>query len=256
MVSSQDLGWNELFNPGQAASGDSILPFLGLAQALAARSQVVADVGCGRGSEADGRSTHATPIIQDLRGPGRRVIGLDVDPTGGQNPLIDEFRPIREDGTWPLDDACVDLAVSDWVLEHVQQPAAFVAELARVVRPGGAFLARTPSRHSPLSLGARLVPNRDHATVLSVLQPRRQSRDVFPTAYLMNTEATIVSLMQDAFDVVVLHRSDLTQYFLRWPRAARVIAAAEPHLPKAFRSTLVVYARRRRPTAPSSPSGH
>jgi len=240
----EPLGWGEVFNPAQAATGDSILPFLGLGQALAARASVIAEVGCGRGSEAYGERADGFAPIQDLRGPGRRVIGLDVDPVGAQNPMIDEFRRIENDA-WPLADASVDLAVSDWVLEHVQDPQAFVAELARTLRPGGAFVARTVSRFSPLSMAARAVPNSEHTRVLSVLQPRRQARDVFPTAYRMNSERSLAALFAGRFDHVVVHRADLGQYFLRWPRTSRAISAVEPHLPKALRSTLVVYARKR-----------
>ena len=68
--------------------------------------------------------------------------------------MIDEFRLIGPDGRWPLDDASVDLAVSDFVLEHVTEPEAFVAELARVLRPGGMYIARTISRRSALAAAA------------------------------------------------------------------------------------------------------
>lgn len=239
------VGWNELFNPSQAATGDSILPFLGLAQAVAARASVIAEVGCGRGSEAYAKRAPGIASIQDLRGPNRQVIGMDVDPVGVENPLIDEFRQISEDGRWPLNDSSVDFAVADWVLEHVVDPDAFVAELSRVLRPGGAFIARTPSRHSPLSLFARTVPNSKHGSVLAILQPRRETRDVFPTFYRMNSARTLRGLLDVNYDWSMSHRSDLREYFSRWPRAAQTITAVEPHLPQHLRSTLVIYARKR-----------
>ena len=145
------IGWDELFEDRYLAL-DSAYVFLVTAQALAARSELVVEVGCGRGSLADrGR---ASGSWQDLRGPGRCVVGIDIDPVGADNPVIDEFRLIGSDMCWPLDDASVDLAVCDWVLEHVTEPATFVSELARVLRPGGVFVARTINRASPLSLFA------------------------------------------------------------------------------------------------------
>jgi SAM-dependent methyltransferase len=209
---------------------------------LAAEAEVVVDVGCGRGSMADERDDR---VFHDLRGPGRRVIGIDLDPVGDRNPLIDEFRLIDSSLRWPLEDESVDLAVSDFTLEHVEDPPAFVAELARTLRPGGVFVARTISRYSPLSAVARAVPNEKHGRWLKVLQPRRLEKDVFPTQYLMNTERDLQALFERDFEWNVLHRVGLEQYLLRWPRLARTVMAIEPRLPKAMQMTLVVYARRK-----------
>lgn len=238
---AEPLGWDELFDLSKSG-WDSVGAFFSVAQLLASRSRTVVDVGCGRGGLADNL---AGPAFCDLRGAGRHVIGIDVDPAGTANPMIDEFRLIPAGGRWPLDDASADLAVSDWVLEHVDDPPAFVAELARVLRPGGVFVARTVSRHSPLSLAARAVPNERHAHWLGVLGAGRQSRDVFPTRYRMNTERGLHAVFDAQFECRVLHRAGLDRYLLRWPRLARSVMAVEPHLPKAVQMALVVYARRR-----------
>jgi SAM-dependent methyltransferase len=235
------LGWDELFDPGKSG-WDSVVPFLGIAQMLAAESAFVVDIGCGRGLYAD---DEAVNVFHDLRGPGRTVIGIDVDPVGTENPIVDEFRLISDNGRWPLPDESVDLGVCDFVLEHIDDASAFVAELRRTIRPGGVFVARTVSRYSPLSAAARAVPNNRHASFLRVLQPRRQERDVFPTRYRMNTERDLHALFDDSFDLVVLHRGGLEQYLLSWPRLARAVAVAEPRLPKALQTMLVIYARKR-----------
>lgn len=233
------LGWDELFDPARAES-DSLPTFLATSHALAAGSQLIVDVGCGRGEWS---AEHGTSF-QDFRGAGRTVVGIDVDPVGIQNPMIDEFRLI-EDDRWPLDTSSVDLAVSDFTLEHVRSPTAFVGELTRVLRPGGAFVARTVSRYSLLSSVARLVPNPRHPDVLSKLQPRRQARDVFPTAYLMNSERALRRLLDADFDWAVTHRTGVEQYLLRTPRLARAAAVVETRLPRSTRTTLVVTARKR-----------
>lgn len=44
----------------------------------------------------------------------------------------------------PMADASVDVALSLAVLEHLDQPAVFVKELYRVVKPGGVVLLTTP----------------------------------------------------------------------------------------------------------------
>jgi SAM-dependent methyltransferase len=237
-----DLGLGEMFDD-RILGLDSAHVFLVSAQAVAARSRVVAEVGCGRGALVDtGRPGGAW---QDLRGAGRTVIGIDIASVGEQNPVIDEFRLIGADGRWPLSDGSVDLAVSDFVLEHVSDPGAFVGELARVLRPGGVFIARTVSRRSPLAAAARVVPNDHHATALARLQPGREERDVFRTAYKMNTRKDLARLFDADFDLAVARRTGLEQYCTPWPRLRRAVAQWERHLPTAMWMALVVFARRR-----------
>jgi SAM-dependent methyltransferase len=50
---------------------------------------------------------------------------------------------ISDDGTVPLDDASVDVVLSTQVLEHVSDPALYLRECARLLRPGGRMLLST-----------------------------------------------------------------------------------------------------------------
>ena len=50
---------------------------------------------------------------------------------------------IAADGTVPVDDVSVDAVLSTQVLEHVAAPSRYVAECARVLRPGGRLLLST-----------------------------------------------------------------------------------------------------------------
>ena len=239
---AQPLGLGEMFDD-RILGLDSAHVFMVSAQVVAARSQVVAEVGCGRGVLVDLEQPGGA--WQDLRGEGRTVIGIDIEQTGAENPVIDEFRLIGRDGRWPLDDASVDLAVSDYVLEHVTDPTAFVRELARVLRPGGTFIGRTVSRHSILAAAARVVPNDHHAKALERLQPGREERDVFHTAYKMNTRQDLARVFDADFDWALAHRTGLEQYFKPWPRLRRGVAQVERHLPTSMWMALVVFARRR-----------
>jgi 2-polyprenyl-3-methyl-5-hydroxy-6-metoxy-1,4-benzoquinol methylase len=135
--------------------------------------------------------------------------------------------------------------VCDYVLEHVADPVAFTNELVRVLRPGGAFVARTVSRSSPLSLFARIVPNGSHARVLEVLQPGRTEKDVFPTEYKMNSRKSLHALFDADFEWAAASRTSLDQYLLPWPRLGRAAASVERRLPRAMQSALVICARKR-----------
>jgi SAM-dependent methyltransferase len=238
----EPLGWSELFED-RILYTDSAHVFLITAQALADDCDLIAEVGCGRGVLVN-TERGETPW-QDLRGDGRKVIGIDVDPIGVENPVIDEFRLIGDDGVWPLESGSVDLAVCDFVLEHITDPPAFMAELTRTLRPGGVFIARTVSRHSFLSMAARAVPNRKHSKVLNVFQPGRQEQDVFHTAYLMNSRKQLAALFDADYDWAAASRTGLDRYFMPWPRVAGAAVAVERRLPRAMHTGLVICARKR-----------
>ncbi len=239
---SDYIGLGEMFDD-RILGTDSAHVFFVSAQAVAAHSKLITEVGCGRGAAVE-MGQPGGPW-QDLRGPGRTVIGIDIEDTGTENPVIDEFRLIEPDGRWPLDDGSVDLAVSDYVLEHVTDPEAFTRELARVLRPGGTFIGRTVSRRSLLSVTARVVPNERHAGAVARLQPGRAAQDVFRTAYKMNTRRDLARVLDRDFEWALAHRTGLEQYFKPWPRLRRMVAAVERFLPTSTWMGLVVFARRK-----------
>ena len=74
---------------------------------------------------------------RDLLPAGTDLVGADLP--GNPNATID----VRSDGTVPVDDDTFDAVLSTQVLEHVADPAVYLAECARVLRPGGRLLLST-----------------------------------------------------------------------------------------------------------------
>jgi 2-polyprenyl-3-methyl-5-hydroxy-6-metoxy-1,4-benzoquinol methylase len=68
-----------------------------------------------------------------------------------------EFMAANLDGALPLDDESVDTAAAIEVIEHLENPRAFVRELVRVTKPGGWIVLTTPNQLSALSLLSLLV---------------------------------------------------------------------------------------------------
>jgi SAM-dependent methyltransferase len=100
------------------------------------------DVGCGTG--------HDVRLLAEAVGPTGRAVGLDASPH-----LIDEARRrtvachqvefvIGEVTSMPFADNEFAGARVERVLQHLADPAAAVAEMARVVRPGGRLVAMEP----------------------------------------------------------------------------------------------------------------
>ncbi len=225
---------------------DCSVPFLARAQAMALAATTILEVGCGRGQGNEDASEFRRSL-RDFRAPGRRVLGIDVDPVAASNPWLDEFRRIGPDFRWPVEDGSVDFAFSDYVLEHVEDPAAYFAELRRVLKPGGTFLARTPCRNSYIAIAARLIPNALHARVLGRTQLGRKEEDVFPTVYRANTRRALMrQLGQAGFETVVYAVEGEPWYmqFSSW--LFRIMNVVHPLLPSFLRSTLIVMARKTR----------
>jgi SAM-dependent methyltransferase len=70
---------------------------------------------------------------------GERVRYLGADLPGNRDATID----IQPDGTLPIPDGSADAVFSSQVLEHVAEPAVYLAECQRVLRPGGKLLLST-----------------------------------------------------------------------------------------------------------------
>jgi SAM-dependent methyltransferase len=101
------------------------------------RAGCILDVGCGSGA--------VTADLADACPEGAAgVVAVDADAAMAQRTrgLLPGARVLRGDGRrLPFPDASFDAAVCNLVLLWTPEPAAVVAELARVVRPGGTVLA-------------------------------------------------------------------------------------------------------------------
>ncbi len=78
----------------------------------------------------------------------------------------------------PLETASVDSVVSINVLSHMETPADFMSEVARVVRPGGSVVLNFPIWHSLFLPGALLVKARKRAFNFDVYSRWYSSREV------------------------------------------------------------------------------
>jgi 2-polyprenyl-3-methyl-5-hydroxy-6-metoxy-1,4-benzoquinol methylase len=98
------------------------------------------DVGCGTGD-----------LWRRVRQHFGRAIGLDAVRYEGLPEEV-AFSAADLDATLPIADGLADVAVAVEVIEHLENPRAFVRELARITRPGGLIVITTPNQLSALSL--------------------------------------------------------------------------------------------------------
>lgn len=146
----------------------------------------VLDIGCGGGRL----------FPNDYRAVGRTVVGIDLDPALRSNTLLDG-RVFGSAETLPFRAASFDLVYSRYVFEHLARPQAVFAELARILRPGGAVVILTPNRNHYVPLVARLTPSWFHKGYNARVRGRH-SDDTFPTLYRANTRRTLRALASAA----------------------------------------------------------
>lgn len=136
----------------------------------------------------------------NFRGLASHICGVDPDPRVATNPYLDEGR-VGYGESIPYDDEQFDVMVADNVLEHLENPEAVFSEAARVLKPGGIFLAKTPNKYHYMPTIARCTPHKFHQFVNKLRG--RDEDDTFPTQYLANSPADVEKLaLQTGLEVV------------------------------------------------------
>jgi SAM-dependent methyltransferase len=95
-------------------------------------------------------------------------------------------------GAIPFPDSEFDLVFSDNVMEHLENPESVFAEVFRVLKPGGIFMAKTPNRKHYMPMISSITPKQFHV-FYNGLRGRDES-DTFPTYYRCNSAAKVRSL--------------------------------------------------------------
>ena len=110
------------------------------------------DLGCGDGL--------LTRILLDRIGP-RRLVGIDLDPleteAARRFPFYEEVHTCSADAM-PLADARFDFVLSNSVLEHIPPLEGTIAEVGRVLKPGGRFYFTVPGPGFHANLAGALAP--------------------------------------------------------------------------------------------------
>jgi SAM-dependent methyltransferase len=120
-----------------------------------------------------------------------RVTGVDIDPDVKNNTALVAAHVLDAEA-YPFNDNTFDACVSNYVIEHVADPTGHLTEIARVLKPGGVYIFRTPNFWHYVSLISHLTPHSFHRLVANrVRNLPAESHDPYPTHYRLNTASAV-----------------------------------------------------------------
>lgn len=125
------------------------------------------------------------------------VTGLDVSDEIHGNPYLAEAL-VYQGGRIPLPDASFGMCVSNYVLEHLEDPRFHFVEVFRLLKPGGVYCFRTPNLLHYVTLGSRVLPHSLHLRLANRLRGLDEgAHDPWPTVYRANTRSRLLQLAKD-----------------------------------------------------------
>ena len=154
------------------------------------------DVGCGRQLVPKWLNGQAE-IEADLKSRAALLVGIDPDFAALCDNRSCHGRLQTGSAGLPFADNSFDLVTANMVFEHVETPLELLAELRRVLKPGGRMIVLTPNWLDIVSLAARAVPNRWHPGIISRVETRTRS-EVYPTHFRFNRPSSVESLLRQA----------------------------------------------------------
>lgn len=121
------------------------------------------------------------------------VVALDPDTEAlGRNP-----NPLKIAGDGqrlPMANDTYDLVFSEYVFEHLPEPEAALAEIDRVLRPGGSFVVLVPNPNHYYARLADLTPFWFHRLWFRLQGVEDHEEDRYPTQYNWGTYADVTGV--------------------------------------------------------------
>ncbi len=221
----------------------------------------VLDVGTGFGRHAFAAARHGGDVV---------ALDIAVDEVEATRATFAAMREsgeisekrcvtaMRADATrLPFGDACFDVVLASEVLEHVPDDVAAIAEMARVLRPGGTFACTVP-RAWPEKVNWRLsddyhAPRREggHVRIYSATELRAKLRAAGLAVHASHKAHALhspywwlrcaVGVDRDDHRLVAAYRRFLEWDIVAGPRSTRV---AEKVLSPLLGKSLVLYTRK------------
>jgi SAM-dependent methyltransferase len=148
------------------------------------------DIGCGRAPFPNNLA-----LSRETSRRCRKFVGVDPDSGINENTFVHERHQIGIEDFFPA--STFSLVTARMVVEHVENPLAFAAALARSTNPGSIVIIFTVNWWSLSTLAAYFSPMSVHHWAKRWLW-KSDEKDSFPTKYKMNRRESLNSIMRQA----------------------------------------------------------
>jgi SAM-dependent methyltransferase len=149
------------------------------------------DAGCGSRLLEDDMG----PLENCLASHCKSIFGMDLAVTSHSN-----IKSLLQGSLChlPFHENSLDLITCRMVVEHLDRPAEAFAEVARCLRPGGAFIAITPNllNYGILAnaVATKVMPGKLRLRIVHA-SDSRPNEEIFPVCYKANTMHRLVDLL-------------------------------------------------------------
>lgn len=140
------------------------------------KDSIILDLGAGAGIVKE----------MDFKGLASEVYGIDPDDRVTNNKFLDVGIQGFGNDMHMFPNEKFDLIFSDNVFEHISNPGKLFSEIARVLKPDGYLINKTPNKYYYVSVVARLSPHKFHQFINK--KRGRDEEDTFPTLHKLNTK--------------------------------------------------------------------
>jgi len=157
-------------------------------------STVWLDAGCGSRLLEDDMD----PVEVWLARHCKSVFGMDLGVTANRN-----IKALLQGSLYhlPFRQSSLDLITCRMVVEHLDRPADAFAQVARCLRPGGAFIIMTPNLLNYGIFGnavaTKVMPEKLRLRMVRASDSRADD-DIFPVCYKANIMGRLLSLLNDS----------------------------------------------------------
>ncbi|HEC67089.1 MAG TPA: class I SAM-dependent methyltransferase, partial [bacterium] len=144
----QQDDYRDLYKKMNKNWNDSVSLYKAEIAPLINKNMVVLEAGCGFSN-----------LFTDQYEKAKKVIGVDIS-----QEYLNANTTLEHKVLAPLEDmpqiptGSIDLVVSSWVLEHIQNSQKAFSEISRVLKPGGKFVFLTPNEFNYVVIINKILP--------------------------------------------------------------------------------------------------
>ena len=198
--------------PGKFSTNDGTIDFYLRVRTFIKKNSIVVDLGAGKGEwVTTNKNLKIRKQIQFIKKDVKKLYAADIDPAVLKNKSSSKNFLIKNNKL-PFKKNSIDLIISDWTFEHIENPNMFYKEINRVLKRKGILCFRTPHKYNYFALINKLVEGKSIKDILLYkAQPERGN--YFKSFYKLNSIKDIKKIFSNYKFNYLLFKPDPAYFF-------------------------------------------